>query len=106
MAANNSQALSKRIQMFVYNFIYAIRRATRNFRGQDVHSMKGVLFIRRYSLWIFFHSHKWRKYCGKFTDSVAMKSNESYFNSLLGQGEKKGARGEAPEYCRYYFVQS
>ena len=68
--------------------------------------MKEVLFIRRYSLWIFFHSHKWRKYCGKFTDSVAMKSNESYCNSSLGQGEKKGARGEAPEYCRYYFVQS
>ena len=72
------------------------------FEGRGSTPSKGVLFIRRYSLWIFFQIHKWRKYCGKFTDIVALKCNESYCNSSLGQGDKKGARGEAPEYCGDY----
>ena len=66
--------------------------------------MKRGTFYKKIQPMDIFSDHKWRKYCGTFTDIVALKSNESYCNSSLGQGEKKEARGEAPEYCRDYFI--
>ena len=44
---------------------------------------------------IVFQMHRWRKYCGRFTDIVALKTNDSYFLFFVKAGEEKGAVGEA-----------
>ena len=43
---------------------------------------------------IVFQIHKWRKHCGRFTEIVPLKINDSY--RYHGRGERRGPGGEAP----------
>ena len=51
---------------------------------------------------IIFQIHKWTKYCGRFTDIVALKTNDSYRYFLSRQEKKGGPRAKLPENFRIY----
>ena len=61
------------------------------FEGRDpVHKKEHIrTFSRKIRpVNIVFQLHNWRKHCGRFTDIVAMKTNDSYCYLLSGKGGK------------------